>query len=199
MPSDVPTAETTAETAPEPSAVAVIPARGGSKRIPHKNVRLLNGKPLLAYTVAAALGSGVFARVIVSTDDEAVADAAAAAGATVLARAADLADDHTPASSVTAQVAEALGLPDAQPDAQLLPNCPLRTAADVRASRCTCTSVARQACTAVRSRCSAIASTLPIAIAARISRRPERDPAATSSTTESSASSTLSISYTAAR
>ena len=130
MPSDVPTAETT----PEPSAVAVIPARGGSKRIPHKNIRLLNGKPLLAYTVAAALGSGVFARVVVSTDDEIVAAAATAAGATVLERAANLADDHTPASSVTARVAEQLALPDEQPVAQLLPNCPLRTAADVRAS-----------------------------------------------------------------
>ena len=134
MPSDVPTAETTAETAPEPSAVAVIPARGGSKRIPHKNVRLLGGKPLLAYTVAAALGSGVFARVVVSTDEEIVAAAATAAGATVLERAAALADDHTPASSVTAQVAEELALPGDQPVAQLLPNCPFRTAADVQAS-----------------------------------------------------------------
>ena len=124
---------TSSPRAPEPPAVAVIPARGGSKRIPHKNIRPLGGKPLLAYTVAAALGSGVFARVVVSTDEEIVAAAATAAGATVLERAANLADDHTPASSVTAQVAEELALPGDQPVAQLLPNCPFRTAADVRA------------------------------------------------------------------
>lgn len=133
MPSDVNTAES-ASSPGVAAAVAVIPARGGSRRIPHKNIRPLNGRPLLAYTVAAALGSGVFAQVVVSTDDEAVEAAATAAGATVLKRAADLADDYTPASSVTARVAEQLGLPDDQPIAQLLPNCPLRTAADVRAS-----------------------------------------------------------------
>lgn len=134
MPSNARTAESAPHSRDAASAVAVIPARGGSKRIPHKNIRPLGGRPLLAYTVAAALGSGVFAEVLVSTDDEAVAAAAKAAGATVLERAAELADDHTPASSVTARVAEQLGLPDAQPVAQLLPNCPLRTAADVRAS-----------------------------------------------------------------
>lgn len=135
----MPSATTTAEAAtilrvPGPQPVAVIPARGGSKRIPHKNVRPLGGRPLLAYTVAAALESGVFGHTVVSTDDDAVADAAAAAGATVLQRDPNLADDHTPASSVTAAVAEQLGLSDAQPVAQLLPNCPLRTAADVRSS-----------------------------------------------------------------
>lgn len=115
-------------------AVAVIPARGGSKRLPYKNIRLLGDRPLLAYTVAAAVGSGLFESVFVSTDDDAIAAVAEAEGATVLKRTLELADDHTPASSVTVEVAERLSLGDDQPVAQLLPNCPLRTAADVRAS-----------------------------------------------------------------
>jgi len=51
------------------TAVAIIPARGGSKRIPHKNVMDFEGRPLIAWTIAAARESGLFQRVIVSTDD----------------------------------------------------------------------------------------------------------------------------------
>ena len=54
------------------SALAVIPARGGSKRIPHKNIRLFHGKPMIAWTIAAVLQSGVFDEVIVSTDCDAI-------------------------------------------------------------------------------------------------------------------------------
>ncbi len=54
----------------QPSAVALIPARSGSVRVPHKNVRPLAGHPLIAYTIAAARASGVFAAVVVSTDSE---------------------------------------------------------------------------------------------------------------------------------
>jgi N-acylneuraminate cytidylyltransferase len=53
-----------------PRAVALVPARSGSVRVPHKNVRLLNGHPLIAYTIAAARDSGVFEAVVVSTDSE---------------------------------------------------------------------------------------------------------------------------------
>ena len=119
---------------PAPGAVAVIPARGGSKRIPRKNIRELGGRPLLAYTVSAALDSGLFERVVVSTDDAAIVTVAQEQGAEVLTRAAELADDHTPTSLVTLGVVEQLGLEDAQHVAQLLPNCPLRTADDVRSS-----------------------------------------------------------------
>ncbi|ACJ01111.1 acylneuraminate cytidylyltransferase family protein [Rhodospirillum centenum] len=59
-----------------PSAVALIPARSGSKRVPHKNVRPLGGHPLIAYSIAAARDSGVFDAVIVSTDDARYADIA---------------------------------------------------------------------------------------------------------------------------
>ena len=64
-----------------PSIVALIPARSGSKRIAHKNVRLLNGRPLLAYAIAAARASGIFSEVYVSTDSEEYADIAGAYGA----------------------------------------------------------------------------------------------------------------------
>jgi N-acylneuraminate cytidylyltransferase len=63
--------------------LALIPARAGSKRIPDKNIRLLGGHPLLAYTIGAALDSGVFKRVIVSTENPEIADIAKRYGAEV--------------------------------------------------------------------------------------------------------------------
>lgn len=63
--------------------LAVIPARGGSKRIPNKNIKAFMGKPILAYSIEAALQSGVFDRVIVSTDDAEIADIAKKYGASV--------------------------------------------------------------------------------------------------------------------
>ena len=65
------------------SAVALVPARSGSERVPHKNVRPLAGHPLLAYAVETALQSGCFARVVVSTDSEEIADVARWYGADV--------------------------------------------------------------------------------------------------------------------
>ena len=63
--------------------VAIITARGGSKRIPGKNIREFLGKPILAYSIEAALASGQFDEVMVSTDDRQIADIAAAYGAAV--------------------------------------------------------------------------------------------------------------------
>lgn len=63
--------------------IAVITARGGSKRIPRKNIREFCGKPILAYSIEAALGSGVFDIVMVSTDDEEIASIAKTCGAEV--------------------------------------------------------------------------------------------------------------------
>lgn len=65
------------------NAVAVITARGGSKRIPRKNIKLFLGKPIITYSIKAALGSGMFDEVMVSTDDEEIAEIAKKAGATV--------------------------------------------------------------------------------------------------------------------
>jgi CMP-N,N'-diacetyllegionaminic acid synthase len=80
-----------------PRAVALIPARQGSKRVPGKNVRLLHGHPTLAYTIAPALESGVFAAVIVSTDSEETAEIARHYGAEVpFLRPAEFAGDMSP-------------------------------------------------------------------------------------------------------
>lgn len=65
------------------SSVAIITARGGSKRIPHKNVREFCGRPIIAYSIEAALQSGLFDEVMVSTDDEAIAEVARGCGASV--------------------------------------------------------------------------------------------------------------------
>ncbi len=81
----------------QPSIVALIPARAGSKRVPHKNVRLLGGHPLIAYTIAAALDSGIFARIIVSTDSEEFAEIARHYGAEIpFLRPAEFAGDTSP-------------------------------------------------------------------------------------------------------
>lgn len=75
--------------------VAVIPARGGSKRIVRKNVREFAGRPMIAWPISVALESGLFDRVIVSTDDDEIAEVARASGAEVpFKRSAELADDH---------------------------------------------------------------------------------------------------------
>lgn len=87
--------------------VAIIPARGGSKRIPRKNVRPFAGKPMIRWSIETALASGVFDEVMVSTDDEDIARVAESCGAAVpFRRPAELADDHTPSRPV---VAHAIG------------------------------------------------------------------------------------------
>lgn len=78
-------------------AVAFIPARSGSKRVPHKNVRPLGGHPLIAYSVRAAIDSGVFESVICATDSEMYADAARHYGAEVpFLRSAEISGDKSP-------------------------------------------------------------------------------------------------------
>ena len=63
------------------SKIAIITARGGSKRIPRKNIKEFCGKPILSYSIEAALSSGLFDRVMVSTDDEEIAQIARSFGA----------------------------------------------------------------------------------------------------------------------
>lgn len=83
--------------------IAVIPARGGSKRIPRKNIKDFCGKPMIAHAISAAKQSGLFEHVIVSTDDEEIARIAAEWGAeTPFVRSPELADDHTPTVPVIA-------------------------------------------------------------------------------------------------
>ena len=81
--------------------ICVIPARGGSKRIPRKNIKSFCGKPIIAYPIEAALASGLFDQVIVSTDDTEIAETALAFGAMVpFKRPIDLSDDHTATAPV---------------------------------------------------------------------------------------------------
>lgn len=83
--------------------VAIIPARGGSKRIPRKNIRPFVGKPIIAYSIAAAHECGLFDRVIVSTDDDEIAAVARERGAeTPFMRPPKLSDDHTGTNEVAA-------------------------------------------------------------------------------------------------
>ncbi|WP_175651517.1 pseudaminic acid cytidylyltransferase [Pseudomonas sp. Marseille-P9899] len=90
-------------------AVAIIPARGDSKRIPYKNLKLFRGEPIIAYSIRAALGSGLFERVVVSTDDPRIADVALSYGAEVpFTRPKALADDHATTASVIVHAVQTL-------------------------------------------------------------------------------------------
>ncbi len=81
--------------------IAIIPARGGSKRIPKKNIKLFHGKPLIAYSIEVALKSKLFSKVIVSTDDQTIAKIAKEYGATVpFLRPKELSDDFTGTGAV---------------------------------------------------------------------------------------------------
>lgn len=87
--------------------LAVIPARGGSKRIPRKNIKPFHGRPMIAWSIEAARGSGCFDRIIVSTDDAEIAEVAIAHGAEVpFMRPAELSDDHTGTIPVIAHAIE---------------------------------------------------------------------------------------------
>ena len=83
--------------------VAIIPARGGSKRIPRKNIRKFNGKPIIAYSIEKALLSDLFGKVIVSTDDDEINSIAKQFGSEVpFKRPAQLSDDYTGTTEVVA-------------------------------------------------------------------------------------------------
>jgi N-acylneuraminate cytidylyltransferase len=117
------------------SAVALIPARQGSRRVPGKNVRTLDGHPMLAYTVAAAIGSGIFESVMVSTDSDGIAAIARHYGAEVpLLRPAALAGDTSPDIEWLEHLLGELKRQGRQWDAFALlrPTSPFRTAATIR-------------------------------------------------------------------
>lgn len=116
-------------------AVAVIPARGGSKRLPRKNILPFAGKPLLAWSVEAALDSGVFEDVVVSTEDEEIAEFARRYGASVPFMRDAVYDDVSNVSDVTVHALQRLGAMGRSYGvaAMLQATCPLRNAADIRA------------------------------------------------------------------
>jgi CMP-N,N'-diacetyllegionaminic acid synthase len=116
---------------------AIVPARGGSKGLPRKNLRLLNGRPLIRHTIDAARAAALVCGVLVSTDDEEIASEARAAGADVpFLRPGHLALDETPAAPVVAHAIAYLEQQGARVDAIVLlqPTSPLRRAEHVDAA-----------------------------------------------------------------
>lgn len=114
--------------------VAIITARGGSKTVPRKNIRLLSGKPLIYYTIKEAQTSKYVHRVLVSTEDREIAEITKGYGAEVVPRPVELAQDDTPSLPVFRQVIKYLeDVEDSHPDVVVLlqPTSPLRTAEDI--------------------------------------------------------------------
>ena len=108
--------------------VAHIPARGGSQRVPHKNIRLLAGKPMIAYAIEAALQSSSVDRVLVNTDSERVASVARDFGAEIYIRKPNLATAEATGDDFTFDIISSLGL-----DALVMVNpvCPLIESKDI--------------------------------------------------------------------
>jgi CMP-N,N'-diacetyllegionaminic acid synthase len=118
-----------------PSAVALIPARSGSKRVPHKNIRALGGHPMLAYSIRAAIDSGVFTAVICATDSPRYADIARYYGADVpFLRSADISGDTSPDIEWVLWMLDRLGAEGRRYDAFsiLRPTSPFRRAETIR-------------------------------------------------------------------
>jgi CMP-N-acetylneuraminic acid synthetase len=108
--------------------VALIPARGGSKRLPRKNLLSFAGKPLIYYSIALAQRTPGLDRCVVSTEDDEVADVARSYGAEVIMRPVELAGDNTPTAAVARHVATALAEAGSPPSLviTLQPTSPLR-------------------------------------------------------------------------
>jgi N-acylneuraminate cytidylyltransferase len=113
--------------------VAVIPARGGSKRVPGKNIMEFCGKPMIAWTIEAAMGSGLFDKIVVSTDDPEIAGISIKWGAEVPFLRQSKADDYSPVSEATIATLKQLEEIEDIFDTviQLFAVCPLRNSADI--------------------------------------------------------------------
>lgn len=114
--------------------IAIIPARGGSKRIPKKNIKHLCGKPLIEYTIESALKSRFLDRIIVSTENEEIAKISKDLGAEVIIRPDELALDGTPTDDVVLDVLEKMKVDQNYiPEIIVLlqPTSPLRTTDDI--------------------------------------------------------------------
>jgi CMP-N,N'-diacetyllegionaminic acid synthase len=114
--------------------IAVIPARGGSKSVPGKNIRSLGGKPLLAWSIEVAKQVSEIDRIIVSTDDAQIASVGRTHGAEVYARPPHLATDEALVIDALKDLLQTLQAEGETPEWVILlePTCPLRTADDVR-------------------------------------------------------------------
>jgi len=111
--------------------IAIIPARGGSKGLPRKNVLDLNGKPLIAHTIEAALKSDIFSKIVVTTDDKEIREVALEYGAEVIDRPKELATDSASSLDVIEHTLHCL---EEQYESFVLlqPTSPLRTSEHIR-------------------------------------------------------------------
>jgi CMP-N-acetylneuraminic acid synthetase len=115
--------------------LAIIPARGGSKRLPRKNILPFRGRPIIAHTIDAAIASGCFTRILVSTEDAEIADVARAAGAEIHQRDPSLATDAATLTEVCLDILASDESAGRSYDtfACLYATAPLRSAADIAA------------------------------------------------------------------
>jgi N-acylneuraminate cytidylyltransferase len=115
-------------------SICVIPARGGSKRIPRKNIRDFCGRPMIAWPIQAAIDSSCFDRIVVSTDDDEIAEVAEGCGAEApFRRGVELADDHATTVPVIADAITRLNIATQTPVCCLYATSPFVTSADLRA------------------------------------------------------------------
>lgn len=115
--------------------IAIIPARGGSKGVPYKNIRILAKHPLIHYSISAALHSAFINRVIVSTDDEKISEVALREGAEVIRRPPEISGDEAPTIDTILHVIDQIKS-DTPPEIVVLlqPTSPLRIASDIDAA-----------------------------------------------------------------
>lgn len=113
--------------------LGIIPARGGSKRIPKKNIIKLKGQPLISYTINAGLKSKKIDRLVVSTDDREIARVSKDCGAEVMMRPENLARDETPTLPIIRHVIKELEKSNYSPDMVMIlqPTSPMRTSVDI--------------------------------------------------------------------
>lgn len=117
------------------SAICIIPARGGSKRVPRKNIRLLGGLPLIAHSIRNALDSNCFDRIVVSTDDQDIAGIAREHGAEIpFLRGEKLSDDHATTAEVILDAVERTGSTEHEFTCCLYPTAPLLHPNDLKES-----------------------------------------------------------------
>jgi CMP-N-acetylneuraminic acid synthetase len=137
----------------EPKSLAIIPARGGSKGLRRKNLRLLGGKPLIGYAISTALAAGCFDQVMVSTEDEEIASVAEACGASVpFLRPRDLAGDKASLVDAINSVLATFWAQGYVPEVvgTLLPTSPFRSSKMVREMTVNCLSCQHRYASTVR-------------------------------------------------
>lgn len=115
--------------------VAIIPARGGSRRIPRKNIKPFYGRPIITYAIEIAKRSRLFDDIAVSTEDEEIADIARRAGASVIKRRNNLWDDAIGTQEVTRAALETYGEKEIEMACCIYPCTPLLSAADLQAAQ----------------------------------------------------------------